>query len=1253
MGLKILFYTAIEGELVNLSRAVKSLASEYGPLIEVFARAKRDLQSTESIGELLGLVSQCHLLVLHLMGGPDSLPGVEPLTKLAREKGIPLAVMPSAGENVSELMQLSLLPPDDYHLVRLYLSYGGEANLRNLLLWAANRFLGKDLPVEEPKPLPWEGLYHPDFREESAPMAHLEEKIKEKKRPVIGILFYQSYWVAGNTGFVDELIRGIEDQGGIALPVFLYATRNDEIGSRGIEWVIANYFCKDGRPVVDAVVNTLMFSQTMATPTFGRAAGENFYRKLGVPLIKAIISLTPYAEWEESLQGLAPLDVVMSVALPEFDGALITVPIATREEEEQDPFTGATLIKYAPVADRARKVASLAIRWARLRHKPNHEKRVAIILHNYPPRNDCIGCAFGLDTPASVHRLLVVLKEAGYRVEDLPPDGAALMEKILSGLTNERGWLDPRELDRRAAARIEQETYEKWFAAFPARAQEMLARDWGDPPGEVFAYGKHLLVPGIFLGNIFIGIQPVRGFLEDPSRIYHSPDLAPPHHYLAYYRWLRDEFKADLVFHIGKHGSLEWLPGKGVGLSQACFPDLVFPDLPHVYPYIINNPGEGTQAKRRSHACIIDHLIPVMTKADTYDELAEVEALVKDYHTAKTLDPSKLPALRGLIWERVEAAHLDHDLGISKEGAEKDWESFLERFHTYLCEVKDTLIRDGLHILGQPPKGDRLVEMLLALTRLPNGAVPSLREQVAGFLGHDYAALLENPGYFSSEHNCTYGEILEEIDRKGRALLEAFARENYAREKAVDVTRQVLGKEDEGIGQILTYLAETLVPALRATEQELANCLTALEGAYIPPGPSGAPTRGMADILPTGRNFYSIDPQAIPTRAAWHTGQALANALLERYRRDEGKYPESIGMVIWATNTMRTGGDDVAEALYLMGVRPVWEKSGRVKGLEVIPLEELGRPRIDVTIRASGMFRDAFLNVIHLLDQAVEMVASLDEPEELNFVAAHVRAEVKEKVSAGMDPERARIMSLWRIFSDRPGCYGAGVSNLVTAKNWKDEKDFAEVYITWGGYAYSREAYGEDAREPFRRRLATLEATVKNEDTREIDIFDSDDFYSYHGGMVAAVKAVRGSLPASFSGDSSDPARVRVRTLGEEARFIFRSRVLNPKWIESMKRHGYKGAGDLSHLVEVAFGWDATAEVLEDWMYEELARKYVFDPAMQHWFKEVNPWALQNITEHLLEAIERGMWQAEPEMTEALRDLYLDIEAELEARTEI
>lgn len=1252
MGFKICFYTAIESELGNLSRAVHKIWEAYGPLIEVAAFSKRGEGRRVTTEEVLQSAASAQLIIIHLMGGLDSLPGVQDLIELAKGKKLPLAILPSTGEDVQPLFSLSNMPPEDYSQVRLYVAYGGDENLTNLLLWAAHRYGGIKVAAAEPRPLPWEGFYHPAYPEPEGAAIYLKKKLREG-RPVVGILFYQSAWVAGNTAFIDELVWQIEKQGGVALPVFLYATKNDELGSRGVAWVLENYFTCDGEPIVDVVVNTLMFSQTMPTPTFTRVNEREIYQRLGVPLIKAIVSLTSFAEWRESPQGLGPLDVVMSVALPEFDGDLISVPIATREESGEDPLTGAVLTRYVPIPQRINKVASLALRWAWLRRKPNRDKRVAIILHNYPPRNDRIGCAFGLDTPASVHRLLVAMRAAGYRVEDLPPDGAALMERILSGLTNERGWLDPRELDRRAAARVEGDTYQAWFNNFPDSAQERLSRDWGEPPGEVFTYQGNLLIPGILLGNVFIGIQPPRGFLEDPATIYHSPDLAPPHHYLAYYRWLRDVFQADMVFHIGKHGSLEWLPGKGVGLSEACFPDLAIGDLPHVYPYIINNPGEGTQAKRRAHACIIDHLPPIMTRAETYDELAEIEILVKEYHTAKTLDYSKLPTLRDLIWQKVEAAKLEYDLGLKREEAEANWESFLERLHSYLYELKDSLIRDGLHILGQPPQGKALVEMLLSLTRFPNGELPSLRERLASLKGYDFRKLLEQPGYFEPKEGRTYAEILDEIEELSRKFIEALLHSGFNKEALSRITEELLGCQDEEIERLGIYICSSLVPALRATEQEIGNCIRALEGGFIPPGPSGAPTRGMADILPTGRNFYSLDPQAIPTRAAWEVGKKLAEALLERYLKEMGAYPQSVGMVIWATSTMRTGGEDIAQALYLLGVRPVWEeKSGRIKGLTVIPLEELGRPRVDVVIRASGLFRDSFLNVIHLLDRAVEMVAGLNEPEDMNFVAAHVQAEVAAQIAAGVEEERAWEQALWRIFSDAPGTYGAGVSTLIEAKNWKNVQDLGEVYITWGGYAYSRRAYGQEAKETFRRRLLTVEATIKSEDTREIDMFDSDDFYSYHGGMVAAVKAVKGVAPLSFSGDSSDPRRVRVRTLEEETRHIFRSRVLNPKWIESMKRHGYKGAADFASLVEVSFGWDATAEVLDDWLYEALAQKYALDPDMQEWFKKVNPWALQTITAQLLEAIERGMWQARSDMVTALKELYLEIEGELEAKTE-
>ncbi len=392
-----------------------------------------------------------------------------------------------------------------------------------------------------------------------------------------------------------------------------------------------------------------------------------------------------------------------------------------------------------------------------------------------------------------------------------------------------------------------------------------------------------------------------------------------------------------------------------------------------------------------------------------------------------------------------------------------------------------------------------------------------------------------------------------------------------------------------------------------------------------------------------------MDPRAIPSPAAWKVGVSLANSVIERYLRDEGKYTENVAIVVWATDSMKNKGDDIAEILYLMGVKPIWEKtSGRVVGLEVIPLEDLKRPRIDVTIRASGLFRDTFPNIIYLIDEAVEMVASLNEPPEFNYVAKHVRGEVEELVGKGIDLEEAKAQAYCRVFSDRPGAYGCGISDLIDSKNWRSQKDLAEVYITWGCYAYSRRKYGFRSPELFKTRLSKVELTVKNIDAREYDLLSGDDWYDAHGGMDVTIKTLSGKTPRSYYGDSSDPKRVKIRSTEEEIKHVFRARLLNPKWIESMKRHAYKGAGDLSRTMDFVFGWDATEEAIEDWMYEELAEKYVLNPEMQEWLRKVNPYAFQNMLERLLEAIERGLWKAAEETKKKLQALYLSVEGILE-----
>jgi cobaltochelatase CobN len=460
-----------------------------------------------------------------------------------------------------------------------------------------------------------------------------------------------------------------------------------------------------------------------------------------------------------------------------------------------------------------------------------------------------------------------------------------------------------------------------------------------------------------------------------------------------------------------------------------------------------------------------------------------------------------------------------------------------------------------------------------------------------------------------------------------------------------EVCEAVLGHVEPPVVDVLTFAATEIVPRLARTTDEIDHVLHALDGGYVPAGPSGSPLRGLVNVLPTGRNFYSVDPKAIPSRLAWETGQAMADSLLARYRTDTGKWPRSVGLSIWGTSAMRTAGDDIAEVFALLGVRPRWdEASRRVSGLDVIPLAELSRPRIDVTVRISGFFRDAFPHVVYLIDDAVRMVAALDEPDEDNYVRAHVRSD--------MDTHADERRATARVFGSKPGSYGAGLLPLIDSHNWRDDKDLAEVYAVWGGFAYGRDLDGAAAREDMEAAYRRIAVAAKNTDTREHDIADSDDYFQYHGGMIATVRALTGRAPAAYIGDSTRPDAVRTRSLTEETARVFRSRVVNPRWLAAMRKHGYKGAFELAATVDYLFGYDATAGVVGDWMYEQLAQTYLLDEENQKFLTESNPWALHGIAERLLEAAERKLW-AEPdeETLRAVQALYLKAEGDLESGT--
>jgi cobaltochelatase CobN len=807
---------------------------------------------------------------------------------------------------------------------------------------------------------------------------------------------------------------------------------------------------------------------------------------------------------------------------------------------------------------------------------------------------------------------------------------------------------------------------------------------------------------GLEFGNVFVALQPPRGYDMDPNAIYHRPDLPPPHNYYALYRWLRDVWRADAIIHMGKHGTLEWLPGKGVGLSAECYPDLFLDDLPLIYPFIINDPGEGNQAKRRSHAVIVDHMTPPMTSAGAYGALAELAQLVDEYYQMEQLDQAKLPLLQRQIWDVIQKSRLDDDLKYILKADHgdhsHDWDGeflddgtptafaelegrqvahLLEDIEGYLCELTGAQIRDGLHILGTVPQAEQLVELLYHLLRLPNLHIPSLPASVAAALDEDWGALQERPGERRLEdrengrlgdHLRTNADVIAWIEERSKALLRKLDQQGWDSDTVVDLITAVFGAIDErrpangnlqsaidNLESTMSFACDQLIPKLRqGARDEIANTMAALGGRFVPPGPSGAPTRGMAHVLPTGRNFYAVDPRALPSIAAWQIGQGLAENLISRYQREHGSsYPASVGISIWGTSAIRTAGDDIAQVLALLGVRPAWQAANRrVVGIEVIPLAELGRPRIDVTCRISGFFRDAFPHLIALIDQAVQAVIARDEPPDQNFPRRHALTTAAQLRREGLDAEEAARRAGYRIFGCAPGSYGAGILPLIDAQNWHSDADFVEVYLTWGGYAYTESEQGVLARDAFARALSGVQVATKNQDNREHDIFDSDDYMQFHGGMIATIRALTSSNPARYFGDSSDPARPRTRDLREEARRVFRSRVTNPKWIASMRRHGYKGALELAATVDYLFGYDATAQVLDDWMYHDVADKYLRDEELQQFFADSNPWAWQAIAERLLEAIERGMWQdPDPLDEQLLKAAHAHGLNELRART--
>ncbi|MFD1384592.1 cobaltochelatase subunit CobN [Rhodanobacter aciditrophus] len=1193
------------------------------------------------------------VVILSLLGGQHYWPyGFERLQAWAKaSRHRHLIIVPGDDAADPDIMAASTESQEHVHRVWRYLREGGKHNAEHLFRFlAAQWFEGPDQWLE-PSAIPNAVMVHQGEVSSFSAWQNTYQSALSQGMPVVLVLFYRSHLQSGNTQVFSEFAQVLLDQGVVPLQIALNSLK-DPFSLDLVEHLAE-------RSNASLILNCTGFSANRAgspdlasEPTQFASAFANT-----LPVLQVILSGSTEEDWQAQTQGLRSRDVAMQIVLPEMDGRIITRAVSFKTSSEYHEAAQIDLIRYQLHEERATFVAKLAKGYGELRQKPNSDKRIAFILANYPTKDGRIGNGVGLDTPASTVTLLKALFDHGYPIAEVPEHGNGLIEALLGAVTN-----NPNSLHERGCWQsLSLNDYLDHFYQLPLAAQQAVWERWGPPEDDqkcrAVAGEWRMMLAGIRLGETFVGIQPARGFNVDLAANYHDPDLVPPHSYLAYYFWLRHVYQVDAVVHVGKHGNLEWLPGKGTALSDACWPDIAMGPMPHFYPFIVNDPGEGAQAKRRTQATIVDHLMPPMTRAETYGDMAELETLVDEYYQAMGMDTRREAWLKDNILEKVKSSHLLEELTGIEPGDEA---SVLEGLDTYLCEIKESQIRHGLHRLGELPESDKLADTLVALLRLPRGTTVTSQGILHGLVKDLH---IMEPGFDPMESSSKPW-----ISEQPESLLvlsdSSFRTHADGKERLELLAKALITQvliEDKPISQkdfpqterLLAHAKGTLYRALeQSATDEVQALLNGLAGQFVPPGPSGAPTRGRLDTLPTGRNFFSVDNRAIPSPAAWAIGQKSAEALVLRHLQEHGDYPVNLGLSVWGTATMRTGGDDIAQAFALMGVRPIWAPgSNRVTDFEVLSCMQLGRPRVDVTLRVSGFFRDAFANVMRLFDAAVQAVADYQEPGTGNTIRANIQQRQAELEQQGANAEDAAREASYRVFGSKPGAYGAGLQGLIDERVWDTQADLAEAYLNWGGYAYDGDLRdGVEAREAFATRLKTLEVVVQNQDNREHDLLDSDDYYQFQGGMTNAVTQLSGTAPNVYHNDHSNPSVPKVRTLQEELNRVIRGRVLNPKWIGAMQEHGYKGAFEMTATVDYLFAYDATTDLIADYQYEQVTDTLLLDSKNREFMEQNNPHAQEEMAERLLEAIQRGMWQEPGEYEQQIQSLLLEIDQKQEQR---
>jgi cobaltochelatase CobN len=1134
-------------------------------------------------------VRQARLVVVRLLGGPAYWPyGVDELTALAATGAIRLALLPGDAQPDEMLQARSSIAPADWTALHALFTAGGPENADALLAAFRGLAAGAGAPLPAvPKPFPRFGLWHP--------ARGMVEALPASTRPNVPVLFYRAALEGGGTATLEALVAEIERQDLHPVPL-LVSSLKEQPCVRFVRSALAAH------PPA-AILNLTGFALGLD----GLEEKQNPFAGTAAPVLQLVQGGRPAAAWAADPQGLTAKDLAMQVVLPELDGRIGALLVGHKEAAVWHSRTECPLSSYAPDADGIQKAVTLAKSWADLRATPRAARRIALVLANYPIRDGRLANGVGYDAPQSTVEILKALKGAGYELGDLPADGNALMALLQAGPTNAQP-------QRGEGIRFPLARYRALFATLPEPIRQQVTERWGEAGDDPFCRGEAFQLPALRFGRVAVLVQPSRGYHLDESASYHDPDLVPPHGYLAAYLWLRHEFAAQAVIHNGKHGNLEWLPGKATALDAASYPLALWAGLPHLYPFIVNDPGEGTQAKRRTGAVIIDHLVPPLTRAETYGPLKDLEALLDEYYAASGMDRRRLADLRRRILDFARDVRLDRDVGLVTDEQES-----LRRIDTFLCDLKEAQIRDGLHIFGQSPAGRLERDLVVALARVPRGEAPGEASLIHALaddlklgvdpLTADLGAPWLGPDALPAAR--TLGDVVEQLETLAATLVEGMAEPSGPASAAV-----------------LDSIATMIRPRLAASgPREMAALLDGLDGKFVMPGPSGAPSRGRLDVLPTGRNFYSVDNRAVPTPTAWELGRRSAENLCARHFQEHGTPLRALALSVWGTANMRTGGDDIAQALALIGCKPDWDPSSlRVSGYEIIPLARLGRARVDVTLRISGFFRDAFPAQIVLFDRAIRAVGALDEPADDNPIAARMRSDALALLREGASEAAAAQSAGHRIFGSKPGAYGAGLQGLIDAGTWETKANLADAFLNWGQYAYWAAAAGLPARAQFAARLGAIEAVVHNQDNREHDLLDSDDYYQFEGGLAVTAEVVGGRRPAAYHNDHSRPENPMTRTLTEEISRVMRSRVVNPKWIAGVQRHGYKGAFEIIATVDYMFAFAATTGAVQTHHFDLAFEAFVEDEAVRDFIRTNNRHGWDELLAKFAEARRRGFW---------------------------